>query len=367
VTVDGIAETWLYHDGIEYRDDKLQSIYHEMGRVVYNEALPGGPVTYPEWFLKDHLGNTRARIVDKNENGEVDVSEDPDTNEITGSYHYYPFGMEFEGVFNPQQVHINRYKYNGKEFSNVAGWYFYGARFYDPVIGRFTGVDLLADKYPEWSPYSYTFNNPIRFIDPDGRAPEDFVLLIAKAGAGGQGHMAAVIQDGQGNYYYVTQGAAENAGLSKMASNGVQGGMLVQSLSGATTMEEAIKKAKQNQDNSLYTDQVQFQTNSETDQKIFDNITGMADQINSGEVKYNVCSMNCTDAVERPIENATGAKFPDDMRPNKNFEKVKNKRGEIQTNINLSTGTRKVDYIPSGLDNVPTSTRQVIVPNDKNN
>ena len=172
VTVDGNTETWLYHDGIEYRDNQLQSIYHEMGRVVYNEPLSGGPTTYPEWFLKDHLGNTRARIVDKNENGEVDVSEDPEIHEITGSYHYYPFGMEFEGVFNPQQVHVNRYKYNGKEFSKEAGWYFYGARFYDPVIGRWSSVDPLADEMSSWSTYNYTFNNPIRFTDPDGAAPE---------------------------------------------------------------------------------------------------------------------------------------------------------------------------------------------------
>ncbi|MEZ4909208.1 MAG: RHS repeat-associated core domain-containing protein, partial [Saprospiraceae bacterium] len=259
------------------------------------------------------------------------------------------------------------YRFTGKEQDSETGLYYYGARYYDPRLGRFLSVDPLAEKYGAWSPYAYTFDNPLKFNDPDGSAPEDFVLLIAKNGAGGQGHMGAVIQDGQGNYYYATMGAAENAGLSKMASNGVQGGMNLQVLSGATSMEEAISMAKQDGNNSPYTDQIQFSTNSETDQKIFENVSEMADKINSGEVKYNVGSMNCTDAVERPIENATGAKLPDDMRPNKNFEKVKNKQGEIQTNINLSTGTQKIDYVPSGLDNVPTSTRPIITPNHENN
>lgn len=39
------------------------------------------------------------------------------------------------------------------------------------IISRFTSPDPVADKYPQWSPYVYTFNNPINFTDPDGRDP----------------------------------------------------------------------------------------------------------------------------------------------------------------------------------------------------
>lgn len=65
---------------------------------------------------------------------------------------------------------VDSYTYNGKEWNDDFGldWLDYGARMYDPVIGRFTGVDPLADLAPGWTPYRYAFNNPLIFTDPNG-------------------------------------------------------------------------------------------------------------------------------------------------------------------------------------------------------
>ena len=110
----------------------------------------------PEYYLTDHLGSIRA-LCDH-------------TGELIALRDYYAFGMEWERPNAPATT--DRYYYNGKEKQEIGntGLLDYGARFYNPDIGRWTTLDPIAEKYSNLSPYTYCANNPIKFIDPDGEA-----------------------------------------------------------------------------------------------------------------------------------------------------------------------------------------------------
>lgn len=86
---------------------------------------------------------------------------------------YYPFGLSFEN----NNLNKNKYLFSGKEFQDgqvngsMLGWYDFGARFYDPVLGRWFNVDPAAQFA---NPYLYCVNNPVMYIDPDG----EFVPML---------------------------------------------------------------------------------------------------------------------------------------------------------------------------------------------
>jgi RHS repeat-associated protein len=90
---------------------------------------------------------------------------------IAQETHYDPWGLELTGIgFQYGGIKANKYLYNGKELieDNGLQYYDYGARMYDPVIGRWGVVDPMADSYQAFSPYNYTLNNPVKFTDPNG-------------------------------------------------------------------------------------------------------------------------------------------------------------------------------------------------------
>lgn len=141
-----------YIDNIEWVGNQIEQVSMEEGRIVRV-----GPDSYDyDYTIRDHLGNTRSgfRIA---ANGII---------EITQAVDYYPFGSNYQSVSSSPK---NNYLYNGKELQDGWGSYDYGARFYDPVIARWSVVDPLVETYYPISPYSYAANNPIYFIDKDGK------------------------------------------------------------------------------------------------------------------------------------------------------------------------------------------------------
>ncbi|MFH1686442.1 MAG: RHS repeat-associated core domain-containing protein [bacterium] len=119
-----------------------------------------------EYYLNDHLG-TAVAIVDN-------------SGMLRNWSQFRAYGVEHASSKNMP----NWYEYTGKQHEDELDYdlNYFGARYYDPDLRRFISVDPLASKYPDWSPYAYALDNPIRYIDPDGRMPEQDWTLWRKGG-----------------------------------------------------------------------------------------------------------------------------------------------------------------------------------------
>ena len=163
---DGSTTEYLYDaDGRKLRTlhkaDGKTTTTDYAGNLIYENGNPArlltgyGYVSLPDgmyhYYLQDHQGNNRV-VADRN--GKVE--------EVN---HYYPFGGMFAHNGNVQP-----YKYNGKELDTRKGlnWYDYGARHYDPAVGRWHVQDPMQEKYYNTSQYAYCANNPVKYIDPNG-------------------------------------------------------------------------------------------------------------------------------------------------------------------------------------------------------
>ncbi|MEZ0007094.1 RHS repeat-associated protein [Flavobacterium sp. 28YEA47A] len=180
-----------YLDGFQYRDGNLQFFPTSEGYVRATDI--SGTTAYSYVYnYTDHLGNIRLSYAKDPEN--------PNVLKILEEDHYYPFGLKHTNYNSDLLVHREyrgalaikdpvtpeplvpvlpyNYKYNGKEFQDELGlnFYDYGARNYDPAIGRWMNIDPLAEQYRRWSPYNYAMNNPMRFIDPDGMGVDDVII-----------------------------------------------------------------------------------------------------------------------------------------------------------------------------------------------
>ena len=88
--------------------------------------------------------------------------------EVVQHIEYVPFGEVF--IEERNSIWNTPYLFNAKEFDEETGLYYYGARYYDPRLSLWISTDPLQEKYPHINSYCYTANNPILFVDPDGKA-----------------------------------------------------------------------------------------------------------------------------------------------------------------------------------------------------
>ena len=111
------------------------------------------------YYDRDHLGSVRQVI----------IANGTDKGTVAQKMEYYPSGLQLCNNTTDSDVQPNRY--NGKELDRMHGLntYDYGARQYNPVVGRWDRMDPLSEKYYSVSPYAYCAGNPMNYIDPDGR------------------------------------------------------------------------------------------------------------------------------------------------------------------------------------------------------
>jgi RHS repeat-associated protein len=151
----------------------LSNTYTALGQIVTLAApvTEGNISSFPHvaslydayWYHSDHLGSSSYIT---NLNGVV-----------TQHMEYLPYGETL--VDEHQNSYNTPFKFNAKELDSLSrvalrigketGNYYYGARYYNPKWSFWLNVDPLAEKYPGFSPYVYVYNNPLNFIDPDGR------------------------------------------------------------------------------------------------------------------------------------------------------------------------------------------------------
>jgi len=128
----------------------------------------------------DNKGNIKYVINDQL--GSASVITDEEGNELA-RYKYSPFGNLIKSKGEIEES----YRFTGKEFDKLTGLYYYGARYYNPTIGRFISEDPVKEG---WNWYVYTSNNPLRYVDSNGLLKKDKVFSGVVQGVGGFGQTA---------------------------------------------------------------------------------------------------------------------------------------------------------------------------------
>ena len=159
--VDSTNTAKSYNFAYKYEDSNHPTAPTQIGHDHYTYDANGNPTlvtndsTKEETFFyhSDHLGSTSYITDDKGNITQYDA--------------YLPYGELL--VDEHSSSEDLPYKFNGKQFDEETGLYYYGARYMNPVTSLWYGVDPLAEKYKSIGAYVYCSANPIRLIDSDGK------------------------------------------------------------------------------------------------------------------------------------------------------------------------------------------------------
>ncbi len=155
---------WSSHNRAEKQTDGPKTIYigglyEKRGNAVTKYIFAGGTrvavktSTETYYYHQDHLSSTR--VVTNSSGNQVE------------EIHYYPYG---ETLSDTGTVSV-KHKFTSQELDSETGLYYYGARCYDPVLGKFTTADSIVPdptNPQSLNRYSYVLNNPLKYTDPSG-------------------------------------------------------------------------------------------------------------------------------------------------------------------------------------------------------
>jgi len=167
-----IVTDWELESDVIYSRDvtgKELAIYESDSLLQWNiwgldnvGKIDAGGLKY--FYLKDHLGSIRV-IMD--ENPAVVFAED---------YDAWGYGLEERNYAKDNSM----YKFTGKERDKESEYDYFGARYYDARIGRWGTTDPLMEKHYDFSPYNYVLDNPLYYIDPDGKQVAKYIFDAIK-------------------------------------------------------------------------------------------------------------------------------------------------------------------------------------------
>jgi RHS repeat-associated protein len=159
------SQTTVYVGGVYDVTGSNATRYITAGALQVASVSPGST----NYFVADHLGSTNLLV-----NGSPSIER---------TTRYLPFG----GAYDTSGTADDDHKYTGQRLDDASGLYYYGARYYDPQMGRFITPDtFVQDPFDPQSlnRTAYTRNNPIIYSDPDGHFIFAAVLIGAAIGGG---------------------------------------------------------------------------------------------------------------------------------------------------------------------------------------